>query len=251
MKKNSLYDIEYFEKIRREQGEKLKRLKNKRLIITVIVLIFILYLFLPISKINNISIVGNNRYSVAKIKEQAGVEVGQFNILNPSFLISKRLADTNLYQDVQVDGSLFGNVRIKVKENRLLFYQVQNKKVVFSDSKNNSIMFDTSDAEYLQAQVPDLSSNVNDKIKADIVESLSKLDISVLNEISEIIYTPKSYDDHFFRFIMNNHKEVYINANLKSLVNIGDKYHAVAANTKYACSSIELIDNVVVEKKCA
>lgn len=250
MKKNSLYDIEYFEKIKNEQGEKLKRLKNKRLIIILLVLIFILYLFLPISKINHIKVIGNNRYSIAKIKEQAGVEVGQFNILNPSLLISKRLSDTNLYQSVQVDGSLLGDVSIKVKENRLVFYQLQNKKVVFSDSKNNSIMFDPSDSEYIQAQVPALSSKVNDKIKADVVTALSKLDSSVLNEISEIVYTPKTYDDHFFRFIMNNKKEVYINANLKSLVNIGDKYHAVAASTKYACSSIELIENVVVEKKC-
>jgi cell division protein FtsQ len=251
MKKNSLYDIEYFEKIKNEQGEKLKRLKNKRLIITVLLLIFILYLFLPISRINTVNVVGNSRYSVAKIKEQAGVEVGQFNLLNPAFLINKRLSDTNLYQDIEVDGSLFGDVSIKVKENKLLFYQIHKKKVVFSDSKNNSIMFDVNDTEYIQAQVPQLSSQVDGKIKADVVDALSKLDLSVLNEISEIIYTPKDYDDHFFRFIMNNKKEVYINANLKSLVNIGDKYHAVAANTKYACSSIELIDNVVVEKKCA
>ncbi|MDF9866826.1 cell division protein FtsQ [Bacilli bacterium PM5-3] len=252
MKKNSLYDIEYYQKIKIAQERKKKKVKVRRTIMIVIALIILVYLVSPLSKVGEISINGNQRYSDAEIKKIAGIHENQFNFLKPSFLVSSKLKNSKMFTSISVKNGFFQDMQIDIKENRLLFYTNKDKKIIFYDEKNNKIIYDGNNLKKYLAVVPELYSSVDKSIQDKLVEKLSELDESVTNEISQIIYMPKSYDKEFFRFVMSGEKKLYINANLDSIVKVGVNYHNFAANTKYKCSYIEYIDteNKAVVKKC-
>ena len=252
MEKNSLYDIEYFQKIKNAQKIRKKRAQRNRIILIVFVLLVVGYLISPLSRINDIVIIGNERYDENKIKSIAKVEEHQFSFLRPAFLIEGQLKDSNLFTEAKVTKSLFGNIKMNVKETRLLFYHLENKKIVFYDEKNNKLILNDIQTKLYQGMVPELTSKLNDEMKTKLVEKLAELDESVGNEISQIIYMPKQYDKENFRLVMSGNKEIYINASLDYIVKVGINYHSFAANTKYKCSYIEYIDteNKAIVKKC-
>lgn len=252
MKKNSLYDIEYFQKIKSAQQEQQRKNKNKKIIIFVLFIVLIIYLLLPISKINDISISNNERYSELQIKELASVSQGQFSLLNPSFLIKNRLNKSNLFSEVKVDKKIFSTLKIEVKETRLLFNKKIDKKYYFFDENKNKLRFDSATNKKYRALTPELIGKVDKKLRNKMIEKLNQLDDSIISEISQIKYSPKSYDDEFFQFMMSGKNQIYIRASLDHLVKVGENYHIFAANTKYKCSVIEYIDSKskAIVKRC-
>lgn len=253
MKNNSLYDIEYFQKIRASHENKKKRQNYKRMIGIGIIIIILLYILLPISRINNVEIMGNSVYSNAQVQKQANLYQKQFSLFHPAFLIESKLEKTNLYQSIKVDKKMFGNVRITVKENKLLFYQVENNKTFFYDSKANKLTFDENNTKLYRGQVAELISKLDEDIKARVIKDLALLDESVLTSISQIVHTPKTYDKEYFRFVMNGSKEVYIDSSIKDIVKVGKNYHNFVSNTKFKCSLIEFLDseNKAIVRRCS
>lgn len=252
MKTNSLYDIEYFQKIKNAQIVKKRRARRRQLFLLSIVILIVVYLISPLSRINNVVIDGNNRYGQDEIKKIAQLENGQFTFLKPNFLIEKRLLESKMFSEVKSSKSLFGDVEIKIIENKLLFYEVENKKVVFYDEQHNKLSFNKDKTTLYQGLVPSLNNKIPDDIKTKLVKKLALLDNSILSEISQIVYLPKSYDKEYFRFVMSGEKEIYLNASLDHVVKVGSNYHNFSANTKYKCSFIEYIDteNKAIVKKC-
>ena len=252
MKKNSLYDIEYFQKIKDAQILKKKNAKRRQFILIGLALLVILYLVTPLSRINSISIIGNSRYNQAQIQEFASVNKGDLTLFKPAFLIKSKLENAKVFKEVSAKKSWLGALDITIKENKLLFYEKDGNKVIFYDEANNNLTFSEVETKKYQALVPELSSKITAELKEKMVEKLSELDESVLNEISQIIHTPKSYDDQQFRFVMSHEKEIYINTNLEYIVKVGANYHNFAANTQYKCSFIEYLDteNKAIVKKC-
>ncbi len=252
MKKNNLYDIEYFQKIKSAQQEQKRKSKRNRIIVLLIFSLIMLYLILPISKINDISVSNNKRYSEQQIMELAGVSKGQFSLLNPSFVIKNRLNKSGLFVEVNVDKELFSTLNIKVVETRLLFNKKIAGKYYFFDENKNQLRFDTATNKKYRAITPELIGKVDKDLRNKMIEKLNQLDDSIISEMSQIKYSPKSYDDEFFYFMMSGDKQIYIRASLNHLVKVGQNYHIFAANTKYKCSIIEYIDSEskAIVKKC-
>lgn len=252
MKKNNLYNIEYFQKIKSAQMEQNRKRKIKRNALVVFIILIAIYLLLPISKINNINIFYNSRYSDQQILDFAKVHKGNFSFLNPEFVIKNRLKSTNLFTDIKVNKHGFTNVDIKVNETRLLFYKEIEKKYYFFDENKNKLgISDKSLNKYL-AITPQLVGNINDDLLDKLIINLAQLDDSIINEISQIKHTPKSYDKEFFTFTMSSKGKIYIKTNLDNLVKVGKNYHIFSANIKYKCAIIEYLDseNKAIVKKC-
>lgn len=254
MNKNSLYDTEYYKKIEQEERIKKERRQRRSLLIAIAIVLFAIYLLSPLSKINSIKISGNDRYDDVKIKEIANLDVNQFTFIKPAFLIDRALEKTNLFEKVEVTKSTFGDVDIIVKENRLLFYTEEDKKIVFYDQKGNRLTFDKNVESRFKGIVPELivNKNLSQEIKDKLIDKLQQLDSSVLNEISQIKYEPTTYDKEFFNFIMTGKKEIYIETSLDNLVKVGSRYHSFSVNTTYKCSVIQFIDseNKAIVRKC-
>ncbi|WP_423364513.1 FtsQ-type POTRA domain-containing protein [Mycoplasma sp. P36-A1] len=255
MEKNSLYDIDCLnEKIELEKKRRKERKARNMLLSAIAAVLVIIYLISPISRINSIIISGNERYDNAQIKEIANLEINQFTFTRPAVLISRALESSNLFKDVEVTKTLLGSVEIKVSENRLLFYDTENNKTVFYDQSGNKLTFEDSVTARYKGVVPELSENkkIDDDIKKKLINTTSQLADSVLNEISQIQYTPTNYDKEFFTFIMTGKKEIYIETSLDNIVKVGSRYHSFSINTSYKCSVIQYLDseNKAIVRKC-
>lgn len=252
MKDNSLYDIEYFQKMKIAHQNKKKRLRRRRIIILCLIVLVVLYIVLPISKISSVQIKGNKIYSNQKIEEIANIQPNMFSLLHPSFAIKNNLEKSNLFTNVEVSKSLMGNVIINVQENNILFYNKKDNKFIFYDNKGNKLTFDKKEEEYLKSSVTELIGDFNDDLKTKMVSKLSELDESVLQAISQIKHYPQKYDQEYFKFIMSGKKKVYIYTSLDDIVSVGVNYHNFAANSNYDCTIIEYInsENRAIVKKC-
>jgi cell division protein FtsQ len=252
---NNLYDInniEYFKNQSQQMQFKRRRLRNFRIILIIILFALVIYLITPFSKINSITIINNDRFTQSEIEDQINLHQNDFSLLHPKFLIKMQLANTNYYQEFSVDKSLLGNVTISVKENRLLFYQIDGKNTVFYDEKGNKIIMKDSVLKKYIGNYPQLTSKISEDMLKRLISSLAQLDSSVVSSMSQIVYDPKNYDKEYFKIIMNGPKKIYLYSSLDYLVKVGTNYHNFAANAQYSCNIIQYIDdsNKAVITKC-
>lgn len=252
MKNNSLYDIEYFKKMKETHKNKCRRQRRLKIAAGVILVLIIIYIVTPISRINNIEVENNTIYPENEITKIANINPGSISILHPSFLIKANLEKSNLFKNVSVSKNLFNNVVIDVNEAKPVFYVKDNNKIIFYDENDNKITFEGEALAKQKSKVPELIDLKDDKLKKEIVNKLKELDPSVLTLISQIKHKPQKYDNQYFEFIMSGSKKIFIHASLNDIIKIGSSYHNFAANTKYECTIIEFInsESKAVVKKC-
>ncbi len=207
-----------------------KKVKKKLNIKAFIVLLLVIYLvvmgiyyFLSMP-IKNIYITGNKLISDNEIITEAGIKDYPAILKVNSIKIKKRLKNIDLVEDVKIKRNLFGKITIIVKEAKVLFYNRNNNKIVLSNKKEVKETDDVYGYATLINYVPD-------KIYNKLIESFNKIDINILNSISEIEYSvsksgDKVIDDTRFILRMNDGNTVYINLiNIKNL----NKYQSIYA----------------------
>lgn len=158
--------------------------------------------------IKNITIDGNNYLKDNYI-------ISYLNIENKSiFKINKRklkqkLLDLDLVSDAKIEKNYLGKLKITITEDKILFYNLNTKKIVLSSGK---------EIEYkdIYLGVPTLINIVKDVVYEEFIEKLNIIDEEVLSLVSEIEYSPSRVndeiiDDKRFLFRMNDGNIVYIN----------------------------------------
>lgn len=250
MNKSKLYDIEYFEKLKRKQKYK-RRLKIRRsFMFIVLTLLFLIYAISPLSKVVGITINGNSLHSDVIIKQMADIEEGQYKFLKPPFLINYLLVESDLFSKVEVTRNLHGEYNINVIENRILFYFKKDKEYIFVDELGNRFKINDASFDLYRSLVPELVGDLPENVMKNLIENLVDVDSTLTKQISQILYTPLDFDEYNFRFIMNSEDRVIIDGNVSDLVIIGSRYHTIALNANYKCTILEIVDIVVVEREC-
>jgi len=251
---NNMHETEYYQKIVQAKKQKRKNVVRNILISLIGVVLVGIYFMSPISRVQSIEVVGNVNISRDKVKELANVYIGQVNLLRPSILINHSLNQSNLFADTNISKSIDGHVRIDVRENRLLFYQINEGVSYFYDEQGNILNFDVDNLNPKKSAIPILhnSEGLNEDIMNKLVRRLSVLDPSVLIEISEITHSPLAFDPENFIFTMSGQSQIFIQANLDDLVTVGANYHSFSINTRYECSMIQFInsENRAIVRNC-
>ena len=189
-----------------------KKIKLKNLFIALFILIIIigsLYLYLN-THIKNIYIIGNNYFHEQDIIELAGIKDYPKYINISKKKIKDRLLKEELINDVKVNLSLDFVLTITINENKALCFDESNNKIILSDGSK-------IDNKYDFIGIPILSKNdVLEEIKQfeeiydRFIKAFNKVDIDVLNKISEINYHPSNLDKDRFLLYMNDQIYVYI-----------------------------------------
>jgi len=251
---SDLHDIEYFQKIKQEKKEKNKKLVRNILIGLIFIVGVAIYFVLPVSKIQSISVTGNQNFTSQQIIDKVNINLEDISLLRPSILLQHDLNNTHLFQDVSISKTWDGHVSIHVVENRLLFYQVGEEQTTFFDEQGNAIVFPTENLNAKKSRIPVLneSEQMTDQIKNKLINRLSILEPSVLIEISEITHQPLAFDVENFLFTMSGASQIFIQANLDDLVTVGANYHSFSVNTRYECSLIQFInsENRAIVRNC-
>jgi len=214
-----------------EKKSKKKKLRFKGLL--VILLVFYLlgtciyYIYkMPIKNIyieGNYYLKDNYIINYLSLNDKSVLSVSKNKIKN-------NLLELDLISDVKVRKNYFGKLYIELIEDKILFYNWNNKKIVLSSGEKINY-----NKDYLG--VPTLINYVPDNIYDDFVDKLNTIDKEILSMVSEIEYSPsvvndKVVDDKRFLFRMNDGNIVYVNTiNIEKFNNYLEMYEYLANKT--------------------
>ena len=196
-----------------------RKIRYDRIIIFLIIVVLIIgcFTYLFNLKISNIYILNNSFLNDQQIIEIAEISDYPSTLQNMSFQIEKRL-ESNIYiKDAKVTKKGLSRVYIEVEENRPLFYYEYNKKTILLDGQETNEKF----------IVPTVVNYITDSYYNAFIEQMSKLDVTILNKISEIQFSPNDVDDNRFLLTMNDGNYVYVNIDTFDKMN---KYISILEN---------------------
>ncbi len=196
-----------------------RRIRYDRIIffLVIIILITSCFTYLINLKISNIYISNNSFLTDQQIIEIAEISDYPSTLQNMSFQIEKRLENNIYIKDAKVTKKGLTRVYIEVEENRPLFYYDYNKKTILLDGQETDDTF----------IVPTVVNYITDSYYNAFIEQMSKLDISILNRISEIQFSPNDVDDNRFFLTMSDGNYVYVNIDTFNKLN---KYISILEN---------------------
>lgn len=200
--------------------KKRKRRLKKKAIILFIIIIFIVSFLVVNSDIKNIYISGNNYYTDQQIIDMAKINNYPKTFSVPTATIRSRIKKQSyIYDCIVYKSNFFRTVTIKIKENYPLFYyQTEEKTVLYDGSKSESFKSNVT-----------VINQIPDTVYKKFYEKMKKLDVNVLNKISEIKYSPEDVDDEKFFITMNDGNYVYVNIkkfdNLNKYTDIVKKFN--------------------------
>lgn len=181
---------------------KKRKLKLKAVIILFLFIIFIgLILMLLISRpITNIYISGNKNLSDQDVIDIAGLSNYPSTLKNMSLVIKSRLEQNINISNAKVYKKKFSKVYIEIEENYPLFYNA---------SVNKTLLYNKKEVDG-SLECATLVNYVPDTLYNKFVSEMIKLNIEILNRISEIKYDPNDVDAERFLILMNDGNYVYL-----------------------------------------
>ena len=181
----------------------MRKIRYKRLAIFLLFILLLTFLILKILslRISNIYVDGNIYLSEQKIIELGKISNYPRTFFKFSNAIESSIEKSDYIKSASVKKKGFTKVYITIQENRPLYYDQTSSKTILMDGKSVSDKFN----------VPSLVNTVNSEIYSDFLSQLSLIDLSVLNNISEIEYSPNSVDNKLFLFTMNDGNYIYVN----------------------------------------
>lgn len=162
------------------------------------------------SKIKNIYVVGNNYFHEQDIIEIAGIkDYPKFKKINKK-KIKEKLLNEELINDVKVSLSFDLELTIEIKENKALCYSENDNKVILSDGSKIDNKYD-----FIGMPILSKIENINEikqfeEIYDRFIKAFNKVNLDVLNKISEINYKPSNLDKDRFLLYMNDQIYVYV-----------------------------------------
>ena len=178
--------------------------KKKIFIFVFIVIIIVSIIKLFNTNITNIYISGNNYLTDQEIIDIAKLSNYPNSINNLSFIIKNRLEKNTYIYKTKVNKNIFLNkVYIEIKEDYPLFYYSKNNKTILYSGKE----VDDSSASLI------INSEIPTEIYDELILKLRKIDIDILNRISELEYSPNEVLKERFFLLMNDGNHVYITLN--------------------------------------
>lgn len=198
--KNSKKNIKNNKKIVKEKV-KVRKIRYGRVLLFLIILFLIGYLIFSFInlKIKNIYIINNNILSDYEIIELASLEDYPPIFYQTSSSIEKTLEKNIFIKKAKVKKS-YRRIDINIEDNYPVYYDSNTNKTVFQDKREDDKVYAT----------PILVNYVPDTISDEFKTKLLKLDINVINRISEIKYDPNNVDSERFLLTMNDGNFVYL-----------------------------------------
>lgn len=189
-------------KVKRIRRRKFNFKKFFKFLLFLIVTIT-LYVVLSRIPIKNILIKGNNMVTDEEIISVADIENYPSFIKTLKFNIEKKVKSLDLIKEVEVEKKWGFILEINVVEYKILF-KIKSTGEYILDTKERK------EELKLTKNVPVLINYVPDEILDKMIKKFSDLDDTVIEKISEIEYSPTTYDTGRFLLYMNDGNEVYI-----------------------------------------
>ena len=184
---------------------KRKKFNFLKFIIFILILSVFGYLFINLLKqpIKNIIVSGNNLLSDEVIIETASLEKYPSFIKTMNHKVCKKIEKLDLVKECKIVKKWGYIVEIDIIENKILYQKRSTNEFILENGKK------ILENELIEG-VPLLINYVPDEIEAKLIEELSLIDLDIIEKISEIEYSPTTYDTQRFILYMNDSNMVYI-----------------------------------------
>ncbi|MFN2746126.1 MULTISPECIES: cell division protein FtsQ/DivIB [Bacillus] len=206
--------------------EQRKQKANRRLI-TFILLFFtmmliIIYLQTPISKVSTVEIKGNQNVSKDTIISLSSIYKGQteFWSLNKG-KTEQKIEQDKLIKKAEVSKKLPNKIAISIEEYKSIAF-LQKNNVYYSVLENGTVL---PDEVTPNENGPILNNWTEDEKLVQMAKQLNKLSSSVKQSISEIEYTPQKSNSWLIRMYMND--GYIVTASIKSFAKKMESYPAI------------------------
>ena len=193
--------------------KKKRKIKLKRvfLFILILIILFLLGYGLSLLKVKTYYVY-NNKYlsdeqvlDILKLNKKSSFLLT--NILTEKAIISKN----KRIKDVKIKRTLSLEVKVYVTEYKILYYDGENNYSVIENGDTINYKYDNS---------PVLVNKVENKeIYKKFLNKMNKVDIDILDIISEIKYVPNGIDKERFLFSMNDGNYVYVTISKLTKIN--------------------------------
>ncbi len=203
-------------KIKRVKRRKFNFKKFFKFLLFLCVLIFIIY-YISQVPIKNIVIKGTNYLTDEEIIETAKLENYPSFVKTLSSKTEKKIKSLSLVKNALVKKKWGFKLEIIIEEYKVLF-QIRSSGEYVLDTLEKVTDLD------INRCVPVLINYVPDETLDKMLKRFSRLDEDVIVKISEIEYTPTTFDNDRFLLYMNDGNEVYITL---TKVNELDNYNKI------------------------
>ena len=187
-----------------KKKRKKRKIKVKSVLITIFLLLILALIFYIISllKVKTYYVYNNNYLSDEEVLETLRLNK------KTSFLLANTLTEKAIInkskriKDVKIKKTLTLEVKVYVTEYKILYYDEENKYSVLENGETVNYKYDNS---------PVLVNKIEDKeIYKKFLNKMNKIDIEILDIISEIKYVPNGIDKERFLLSMNDGNYVYV-----------------------------------------
>ncbi len=171
-------------------------------ILTAAILVIAAYFLMPVSRIREIRITGNDYLSADYIRSLSRVSAnGWYYLTVPSF-VKSRVEDDPFVESCKVSLEAGNTIRIDVKEKKPVGYRYDESPVIlFTDSSAADLKSDYLD---IIARIPMISGFTDDEQTRLLCKAFVDIDQSVIEDMSEISQYPLSYDEETIRVLMRS-----------------------------------------------
>lgn len=204
------YDHEQVKAYYRKKQEKKKKRKRRILALGLIVVLIVAFFISDFSKIQTITVTGNEKVSTEEIIAASKIKVHEdftfFADLNEA---KEAIEDTSLIKSATVSKNLFGHVTIKVVEADPIGQATINGVLHVISQTGRVIKDETGSLVNFVQRCPQISG-FDEKRFEEFSSEFAKLPTQVINQISDVRYAPENLVDTRCEFIMDDGKILYV-----------------------------------------
>ena len=195
-----------------------KKTKVKFMNLFIVLIVFIglffgVKLLLDI-KIKNIVISGNSYLNDDYIINLANIKKYPSFLMLDSSKTCKRICSSNYISSCKINKKWGFILKIRINENRPLFYDVSSKRYVLSNYAKVK-----SDEINKNFKIPRLLNYVPDKKYRKFIKGMGYIDDNTLSKISDIEYKSNDFDKDRFLLYMDDGNMVYLTLTKFKMIN--------------------------------
>ena len=195
---------------KRKKRKKL-RIKNFLLFLSIITLIIGFIYFLTLIKVRSFYVYNNNYLTDEEVLKELKLNKNSSFLLTNTPYEKVLIKKSKLIKDIKIHKTLDLEIKIDVKEYKMLFYDNKLKKTVIENGEK---------IDYLDNDLPVLINVIeDDSVYNSFVKKMNKVNNNTLDMISEINYSPNGIDKERFLFSMNDGNYVYVTLTKLSKIN--------------------------------
>lgn len=177
--------------------------------ILVVMILMISYFLSPISRIQNVQVVGNKRISTTEIKKNLSFKKGDLIIgakLKKGMYENQLLKKDSAVKNAAISVSTLGNVQVKIQENAVLGYVIRNK-MYYTIKQDSSVVKKSS--KQPTGKYPIFRGFKSDALLKKFLKEYAQMPNEVQNDVAEVKFSPAKNEPERIHFFMNDGNQVY------------------------------------------